>query len=119
MNTTDEIIKDYRKGILYRKLTLEELVEVSPDRIEELASEYGIRKSSYGVSDEEVLSYCLELCNCRMDYWIFKKEIIDDKYGRWFLFVPIVTIIISLFVFAISVYFAGLLIIVIGKSKNS
>lgn len=114
MRTTDEIINDYRRGMSYRKLTLDELVEVSTDRINELAAEYGIKKSSYGVSDEDILSYCLALSNCRMDYWSFKKEKIDDNYGRWFLFVLTVTIIISLFVFTISIYFAGIFVIIIG-----
>ena len=51
MNTTDDLIQNYRRGIPYKKLTINELVEVSPDRIDELASEYGIKKSNYGITD--------------------------------------------------------------------
>ena len=114
MNTTDDLIQNYRRGISYKKLTINELVEVSPDRIDELASEYGIKKSNYGITDEEFYSYCIELSHCQMDYWTLKREKIDDDSGRCILFVLLVTIVISLFVFMISVYFAAIFVIVIG-----
>lgn len=50
MNTTNEIIEWYRRGAAYKKLSINELVEVSPNRIDDLASEYGINKSDYGIT---------------------------------------------------------------------
>lgn len=112
--TTDDLIRGYRRGISYRKLSFNELVEVSPGRIEELASEYGIKKSNYGITDEEFHSYCRKISLCQIDYWILKREKIDDDSNRCVLFVLLVTIAISVFVFMISVYFAAIFIIIIG-----
>ena len=114
MNTTNEIIEWYRSGAAYKKLSINELVEVSPDRIDDLASEYGINKSDYGITQEEFNSYCYELRRCQNDYWTFHREKIDNNTDRWILFVLSVTVLLSIIVFLISVYFALIVVIIIG-----
>ena len=114
MYSTSEIIDNYRRGISYKRLTINELVEVSPDKIDELASEYEINKSDYGITNEAFNSYCFELHNCASDYWNLKQEKIENNTDRWILFVVFVTIIISVIVFIISGFFAVICIIIIG-----
>ncbi len=61
MYTTNEIIEWYRKGVAYKKLSINELVEVSTDRIDELALEYNIKKSDYGVAKDPTHKYVQEV----------------------------------------------------------
>lgn len=114
MYTTNEIIEWYRKGVAYKKLSINELVEVSTDRIDELALEYNIKKSDYGITQEEFNSYCYELHTCMFKYWELKQEKIDNNTDRWALFVITVTVLISVVVFMLSVYFGIICIIIIG-----
>lgn len=114
MRNTAEIINNYRRGFPYKELTMGELVEVTPDLIDELALQYDIKKSNYGITDEEFRSYCLELSFSRDEYWLLESQKIYNDSGRCFMFVLLTTIFISLIVLMVSVYFLVLLIIIIG-----